>query len=212
MYQLYYYPLNASMAPHFILEALTLDFELVLVDRKTNAQKSDAYLALNPLGRIPTLVEGDLVLFESPAICIHLAESVPSSNLMPKVGTQERARCFQWMMFFTNTLQADIMMFFYPDRYANTREEVISIVEKAEQRITDIWAMINLELEDKPYLLGDNISVCDFFLFMLSVWTDELKKPPLAFKAVSRYLKKLAKHPAIVTVCEKEGLSLLDYQ
>ncbi len=57
MYQLYYYPLNASMAPHFILEALNVDFQLITVDRKSNAQKSDDYLALNPAGRIPTLID-----------------------------------------------------------------------------------------------------------------------------------------------------------
>lgn len=200
------------MAPHFVLEALTLDFELVLVDRKANAQKSDAYLALNPQGKIPTLVEGDLVLFETSAICIHLAESVPSSNLMPQVGTQERAKCLQWMMYFTNTLQAETMMYFYPDRYAKTNEGALSISEIAEQRMTGIWTMINTELEGKSFLLGENISVCDFFLFMLAVWSDELKKPPLAYGTISGYLKNLAKQPAIIKVCEKEGLSLLDYQ
>ena len=71
MYQLYYYPLNASMAPHFILEALKVNFELIKVDRENNAQKSPEYLALNPAGRIPTLIDDGLAIFESPAICIH---------------------------------------------------------------------------------------------------------------------------------------------
>ena len=83
MYQLYYYPGNASLAPHFVLEEMGVDFELVLVDRKSKAQKSSAYMALNPTGRIPTLVDGNLVIFESPAICLHLCEKNTESKLIP---------------------------------------------------------------------------------------------------------------------------------
>ena len=106
------------MAPHFVLEALKLDFELILVDRKSNAQKSDEYLALNPSGRIPTLIDDELVLFESPAICIHLAESNPSANFIPNIGSKNRAKFFQWMMYLTNTVQAELMIHFYPDDYS----------------------------------------------------------------------------------------------
>ncbi|SFD69273.1 glutathione S-transferase N-terminal domain-containing protein [Pseudoalteromonas denitrificans] len=91
MYQLYYYPLNASMAPHFILEELNIDFELVKVDKDNNAQKSQDYLALNPAGRIPTLVQNNSVIFESPAICIHLAETHPHAQLIPQIGHKDRA-------------------------------------------------------------------------------------------------------------------------
>ena len=72
--QLYYYPLNASFPPHVVLEALGVDYELRLVDRKSNAHKTSDYLRLNPTGRIPTLVHNDLVLFESSAICLYLCE------------------------------------------------------------------------------------------------------------------------------------------
>ena len=80
LYQLYYYPSNASMAPHLILEELKADFELIKVDRKKNAQKSSEYLALNPAGRIPTLIDNGFAIFESPAICIHLAEAHPTAK------------------------------------------------------------------------------------------------------------------------------------
>lgn len=73
MYTLFFYPRNASWAPHMVLAEMGVDFELVLVDRKTNAQKSADYLLLNPTGRIPTLIDQDIVIFESAAICLHLA-------------------------------------------------------------------------------------------------------------------------------------------
>ena len=72
MLQLHYYPGNASLAPHLLLVETQADYELKLVDRNANAQKSEEYLKLNPAGRIPTLVHDGLVLFESPAICIYI--------------------------------------------------------------------------------------------------------------------------------------------
>ncbi|MCO1337137.1 glutathione S-transferase N-terminal domain-containing protein, partial [Microbulbifer sp. OS29] len=84
MYQLYYYPLNASMAPHFMLEELKVDFELIIVDRKSNAQKSSDYLVLNPAGRIPTLIDSGFAIFESPAICVHCNYSALNTKFPKK--------------------------------------------------------------------------------------------------------------------------------
>ena len=74
MYQLYYYPGNANLAPHILLEEIGAEYELVLVDRNKDEHKSPAHLALNPTGRIPVLIEGDLVLYETAAIFLPLAD------------------------------------------------------------------------------------------------------------------------------------------
>ena len=73
MLQLHYYPSNASMAPHLLLEELGVPYELKLVDRTREAHKSAEYLRLNPNGLIPVLVDGELVLYETAAICLHLS-------------------------------------------------------------------------------------------------------------------------------------------
>ena len=200
------------MAPHFILEALKVNFELIKVDRENNAQKSPEYLALNPAGRIPTLIDDGLAIFESPAICIHLAESNPSSNLIPKRGDKNRALFLQWMMYLTNTVQAELMVYFYPQKHTTEIEKVNCIIEAQENRITDMFRLLDRELENKDFLIGESISACDYFLFMLAVWADEFKKPPLSFNNLSRYLCKLAQRDAIISVCKKESLSLADYQ
>ena len=212
MYQLYYYPLNASMAPHFVLEALKVDFELIKVDRENNAHKSADYLALNPAGRIPTLIDDGFAIFESPAICIHLAEAHPSANLIPLIGDKNRALFFQWMMYLTNTLQAELMIYFYPEKHTTDIQSIEAIGEAQENRITDMFKLLDKELENKDFLVGDTISVCDYFLFMLAVWADEFKTPPLSFNNLSRYLRNLSQRDAIIKVCKKEELSLADYQ
>lgn len=74
MYKLFYYPRNASFAPHMLLAEMQLDYELILVDRKTEAQKNPEYLTLNPTGRIPTLTVDGEPIYESAAICLFLCE------------------------------------------------------------------------------------------------------------------------------------------
>ena len=200
------------MAPHFVLEELKAEFKLILVDRKQSAQKSKDYLLLNPSGRIPTLIDDDLVIFESPAICIHLAESHANFNLMPKIGSHERAKFFQWMMYLTNTVQAELMIYFYPEKHTTDKNTVNSIVLAQEKRISDMFSLLDNALAGREFLVGNTLTVCDYFLFMLAVWADELKKPPLSFTNLSVYLGKLAKRSAVINVCKKENISLKDYE
>ncbi|PAJ74954.1 glutathione S-transferase [Pseudoalteromonas sp. NBT06-2] len=212
MYILYYYPLNASMAPHFVLEEMGLDYTLQLVDRHSNAHKSDEYLVLNPTGRIPTLVDDGFAIFESAAICLHLCDKNPNKSLMPKVGDKNRPLFYQWLMYLNNTVQAELMLYFYPQRHTSETGHIKAIVEAQEKRITDMFLLLDTELEGKDYLVSDSITVCDYFLFMLAVWADEFKQPPLSFRNLSRYLKKIAKRDAVISVCKKENLSLVDYR
>ena len=101
MLQLHYFPGNASLIPHLVLEELGVPFELKYVDRAVSAHKSADYLALNPNGLIPVLVDSSageagrpLVLYETPAVCMHLADTHPAAGLMPPLGTGQRAQAY----------------------------------------------------------------------------------------------------------------------
>lgn len=200
------------MAPRFILEKLNVAYELILVDRAASEQTSEEYLALNPFGRIPTLIDGDVVLFESPAICLYLAEKNAEVNLIPRLGSLHRPVFHQWLMYLTNTLQAELMTYSYPDRYFIDQSDRERLQSSSAQRITSMFEIIDSELAQSDYLVGDGVTVCDYFLFMLCIWADELGKPPLAFHNVSRYLRKMAALDEVSTVCLDENLSLHDYQ
>ena len=105
MLELYYYPDNASLAPHLLLAETGADYALKLVDRSSDAQKSKEYLKLNPVGRIPALVHGVLVQFKTPAICIYLYELDATSRHIPPLGDPARPKSFQWLPHLNNTLQ-----------------------------------------------------------------------------------------------------------
>ena len=211
MYKLFYYPRNASWAPHLVLKEMGVSHELVLVDRKTNAHKSEEYIALNPTGRIPTLVDGDLVVFESAAICLYLCDQHPQSTLAPKTGDPSRAEFLQWLFYLNSTLQPELMMYFYPGKHTINTHHTSEIIEAQETRITDMFALLDKALEGKEFLVGDHLTICDFFLFMLAHWADEFKKPPLTFVNLGSYLCRLAKLPSLQEVCKIEGTDLSAY-
>ncbi len=208
MYTLYYYPNNASLAPHFLLHHMKADYELVLVDKKSNGQKSAEYLKLNPAGRIPTLVENGQAIFESPAICIHLCEQNPSADLIPAIGDPLRPIFFQWLAFLNNTLQAELMVRYYPHRHTSDESSIPNVVKAQDDRIADALSIIDDQLAKHEYLIADRFSACDYFLFMLAEWSLPVKRSPITFPHLSKYLNKLAAHPTIKAVCDIEGIDL----
>src|SRR5690242_5004825 len=113
MQRLHYFPGNASLIVHIALEEIGAPFALELVDRAHEAHKSNAYLALNPNGLIPVFVDdgptaakaAPLVLYETAAICMHLADVHPEAALLPQLATAERAHAYKWLAWLSNTLQ-----------------------------------------------------------------------------------------------------------
>lgn len=208
MYLLYYYPNNASLAPHLLLQHMNLNYELILVDRKSNSQKSEEYLKLNPAGRIPTLIDNGTAIFESAAICIHLCESHPEHELIPALGSSKRPIFFQWLTFLNNTLQSELMIRYYPQRHTENEEYIPSILAAQDKRITEALAIIDKQLSENEYLVGDSITACDYFLFMLAEWSLPVEPSPMTFPHLSAYLKKLVKNETIQSVCEFESISL----
>src|SRR3990167_83570 len=146
MKQLHYYPSNASMTPHMLLEELGVPYERVLVDRTKNAHHSPEYLKLNPNGKIPVLVDGDLVLYETAAIVLHLVDTHAEAGLAPGLGTTERATFYKWLMWLTNTLQAEMVLYFYPDRWADGADGAAQVKRHAEAHIATMIDQLEAEL------------------------------------------------------------------
>ncbi|MDQ2076265.1 glutathione S-transferase family protein [Marinimicrobium sp. ABcell2] len=211
MYKLFYFPRNASWAPHMVLHHMKVEYELVLVDRKTNEQKSESYLKLNPTGRIPTLVDGDLSLFESAAICLHLCDQNPHANLIPAIGNPDRPKFHQWLAYLTTTLQPELMIYFYPAKHTTDTAGELAIVAAQESRVAEMYSFLDEALEGREFLIGSNVSVCDYFLFMLAHWGSGFSRPPLSYPNLGAYLRRLAKRETVKAVCAVEGTDLGAY-
>jgi glutathione S-transferase len=206
MYVLHYYPGNASLLPHMLLREIGAPFELRLVDRTRDAHKSPEYLALNPNGLIPVLIDGDLVLYETAAVAMHLCDRHPEAGLAPPLGTPERAHFYKWMAHLTNTVQAEYLMWFYPERYVDLPDAVPRVKAVAEARLDVIFDRIAGQLGGKPWLLGERFSAADLFLAMVIRWGRNLARPPRTVPALGVLAERVLARPAVRAAFEAEGL------
>jgi glutathione S-transferase len=214
MIQLHYNPGSANMAPHIVLNELGLPFELVLVDTEQQAHKRSEYLKLNPNGLVPVLVDDDLVLYEAAAICLHLADRVPSAGLAPALGTPERAHYYKWMVWLTNTLQATLIHYFYSERMVapGNTAGAAEVKHAAQVKVGTLLEQIEVQLagHGQPWLLGDAYSAVDAYCFMLCRWTrnfsGDAAAPARTKPAIGAYLERMMARPAVQKMFAAEGL------
>lgn len=194
-YRLYGAPGRASAAPEAVLEELGVAYEYIHVD--ADSRRSEAYRKFNPLGQVPTLVDNDLVITEAAAICNHLCDRHPEAGLAPPIGSAERARFYQWLFFLSNTLQPAYMLFIYPERYCSDGVGAAELSAQAAKRITALWGQIDDALEPGPFLLGERMSACDAYLYMLSTWHRDAIVSLSRFERVRRYVSMMTERPGI---------------
>ena len=211
MLQLHYYPGNASLTPHMLLEEIGVPYQLELVDRVNHAHKSAAYLKLNPNGLIPVFVDADLVLYETAAICLHLADTHRQARLAPALATPERAHFYKRLIWLTNTMQAMLMHYFYAERLVDDGNTVgaAQVKAHAEAKIGTMLDQLDAELalHGRPWLLGAQFSAVDPYALMLCRWTRGFKRPARSLPHLSPYLERVLARPAVQGTFEQEGLA-----
>ena len=210
MLQLHYHPSNASFTPHVLLREIGQPFELCRVDREAGAHKSPAYLKLNPNGTIPVLVDGPLVLYETAAIAMHLADAHPAAGLAPPLGSAERAHYYKWMAWLTNTPQAMLMHYFYPERMVDEGDAgaAAQVKAHAQARAGAMLGILDAQLAShgRDWLLGERFSAVDPFALMLGRWTRGFERPARAYAHLGPYLSRVLARPAVSRAFAAEGL------
>jgi glutathione S-transferase len=161
--KLYYYPSFISLVPHILLEEIGVPYQLVFVNLSGGAHKRPDHLRPNPNGLVPDLVQGDLVLYESAAICLHLIDTHQGCGLAPPVGSHERAQFYKWLMWFATTLQPALSMYLHPTKWANEPATFPELRMRAEEKVGGLFALLDaaLEAHGGQWLLGDTYSAAD---------------------------------------------------
>lgn len=220
MIVLHYNPGAASLAPHVLLHEMGAPFELALVDRSVAAQKSPAYLALNPNGLIPVLTDDELVLYETAAILLHLADkpqvqgqpaTALAPPLAPPLGSAERAHYYKWMAWLTNTLQAMLIHYFYPERMVaeGNTEGAAQVKARAMARVHGLLEQLDAQLASHggPWLLGTQYRAVDPFAWMLTRWTRNFaERPARSFVHIAAFQQRMLERPAVQAAIRAEGL------
>jgi glutathione S-transferase len=194
------------MAPHATLAEIGVPYELVLVERDEDGQWSEAYRALNPWGKVPTLEDDGLVLTESAAICLYLADKYPEARLAPPVGSVERAELYRWLLWLSNTVQETQLRHFYPDRYGGA-----GVKEAADAALAQHWDQIDAYLEGREWLVGAERTIADFFLFMLTRWGRNLEPAAWDRPNLRAHVLRALELPGQRSAVGEQGLALPDF-
>lgn len=199
--KLYYSPGACSLSPHIALREAGLPFDLEKVDLKQKKTASGGdYLAINPKGYVPALALDDgSVLTEGPAIVQFIADRAPAAHLAPAAGSTDRYRLQEWLGFINSEIHKTFTPLFYPDSPAQT-------ASAARERLARRFATTESALAVKPYLMGDQFSVADGYLFTMLNWAENLKLDMSAFPNLAAFRARVAARPAVQAALMAEGL------
>jgi glutathione S-transferase len=204
---LYYAPGSASFLVHWLLLELDLPHELRLVDFAGKAQKSADYLALNPNGVVPTLVIDGKPQYEAAALAMWLADRHPGATLAPAIDDPRRADYLQWMFNLANMVQPLFRQWWYPGEPAG-EANADALRAHCAPRIEAQWQRIDDHLAAHgPWLLGDAMSVADFYLAMLMRWSRNMPKPATDWPHLAALAQRLKGRPSFHALYEREGLT-----
>ena len=199
--KLYYSTGACSLSPHITLREAGLPFELVLATTKTHklADGTD-YYGINPLGYVPLLeLDDGTRLREGPAIVQYIADQVPNKNLAPANGTVARAQLQGWLTFIGTELHKGFSPLFNPSTPVDYKPMVI---EKLLSRLT--W--VDGQLAGKQYLMGDDFSVADPYLFNVTNWAPLVGVDITGFANLAAFRARVAARPAVQAAMRAEGL------
>jgi glutathione S-transferase len=207
MYKLLTTPGSAGMAPHAALEEIGVPYDLQLIDTSKGEHRRPEYLKLNPNGRVPTLIDGDQVMYEAAGILLHVTDKHKDTGLAPPIGTPARMLYCQWLMYLTNTVQEAYMQIYHADYFAEAPAAQLDVKATAEKRLERMWGNIDAGLAARgPYLAGESFSGADLYLHMLSRWSRNSPKPAWTWPHVARLVDLVKARPSVRRMMRQEGL------
>ena len=199
--KLYYSPGACSLSPHIALREAGLAFTPVLASTKSHKlQDGTDYYGINPLGYVPLLeLDDGTRLREGPAIVQFIADQAPLKNLAPSNGTLSRYRLQEWLTFIGTEVHTGFSPLFVPTTPEDYKPQVR---ERLLQRLT--W--VDGQLASKQYLMGDQFTVADGYLFTVTNWAAFVALDISGLKNLAAYRERVAARPAVQAAMKAEGL------
>ncbi|MCP8937215.1 glutathione S-transferase family protein [Alsobacter sp. SYSU M60028] len=210
MIKLYHSPGACSFAAHLALEESGLPFEVVRVNLAGGEQRTADYLAINPKGRVPSLVDGEFVLTEVPALLRYVALRAPEKGLWPR-DPRDDARCAEWLAWISSGVHVAYAHVRRAERYADSEAGRAEVVAKGRVTARDTWEMVERRLAGRTWAAGDAFSVADLYLVVFWTWGRGqvlAYDMPADFPAWTAHARRVAERPAVRRVFERDGIAL----
>ncbi|UPK26429.1 glutathione transferase GstA [Bradyrhizobium sp. 195] len=200
--KLYYSPGACSLSPHIALLEAGLPYELVKVDiRAKKLENGEDYLKLNPKGQVPALgLDSGEIVTEGPVIVQMIADQASAKALAPAHGSSERYKLLEWLNFLTSEVHKNFGPMFAP---ALNDEAKAFFRDRVMGKLT----YIDGQLAGRDYLMGQQFTVADGYLFTMLTWADRMKFDLSAMPNLAAYKARVAARPQVQEALEKEGLA-----
>jgi glutathione S-transferase len=182
-------PQSRSGGTRALFEELGVDYDLHVLSLKAGEQRQPAYLAVNPMGKVPAILHGDALITEQPAVFMYLADLYPQAKLAPPIGDPRRGPYLRWLVYYGSCFEP-------------------AVVDKSMQRepappstcgYGDYDTMLKTltdQLEKGPYLLGDTFSAADVLWGTALNWTTMFKLVP-ELPVIRAYIDRVMSRPAM---------------
>lgn len=199
--KLYYAPGACSLSPHIVAAEAGIAIDLVKVDLTTKTVTVEGdYWMINPKGSVPALaLDNGEVLTEGPAIVQYLADLKPEAKLAPANGTFARARLQETLNYISTEIHKSYSPLFNPQVLSAVRDERLTYLRKR-------YALLDKQLASRKYLMGDQFSVADAYLFVVTRWAAAVKLDLSEFVNLQAFQSRVAARAGVQVALRAEGL------
>jgi glutathione S-transferase len=188
------------MASHIALNEIGAKFSAEAVDLKTHTFSGGDYKKINPKGYVPALeLDNGDKLTENAVLLQYIADQKPEANLIPKHGTIERYHCLEWLNFLATEVHKAFTPLWNPTSSEDARKYAIEMLHKR-------FTFINTKLQGTKFLMGDQFTVADCYLFTLFGWAGYHKLDMSKYSAIGQYSERIQARPAVMNTLKQEGL------
>ena len=195
---------SCALASHLLLEQVGAPYEAVRVDLAAGQQRSPEYLKVNPKGRVPALATEHGILTETPAILQYVCQRFPEADMAPLGDPWALARFNAFNSYLCSTVHVAHAHRLRGTRWADDPVAIEAMKRKVPQSVGDGFALVEKDLLDGPWVLGEAMSACDLYLFTMANWMESDGVDPKAFPRILDHRERLAADPAVAKVVALE--------
>jgi glutathione S-transferase len=205
MLKLYYAPGTCALASHIALQEAGADYSAERLDFKTNQQNSADYLAINPKGRVPSLVTDRGILTETPAMLAFVAQSFPRAGLAPLDDAFAFAQVQAFNSYLCATVHVNHAHKGRGYRWASEETSFADMKRKVPETMAACFSLIERKMLKGPWVMGEAYTICDPYLFTLSGWLQGDGVDIATLPKVADHRKRMAERPAVQKVLADES-------
>jgi glutathione S-transferase len=208
MLKLYYSPGSCALASHLALEEAGATYEVSKIDFSQNQQRTPEYLKVNPKGRVPALITDKGILTETPAILVYIAQTHPAAKLAPLDDPFALAKIQSFNSYLCSTVHVAHAHRVRGTRWADSEAAIADMKAKAPSVVFDSFALIEREMFTGPWVMGDQYTIADPYLYTVATWWEGDSVDPAKLPKLAAHRKRMSERPAVQRVMSAQGVKL----